>query len=201
MRFLNLFGKYQTVTDLRVDLSEISCSTKFFYMKELFSNGGNMKIEAVSVEKPEEANVIIGQTHFIKSVEDLYEVLAGSVPNIRFGLAFCEASQDRLVRVDGNDEELMKAAQANAMKIAAGHIFVILIKNAFPINVLNGIKAVPEVCSIFCATANPVEVLVAETELGRGVIGVIDGQTPVGVESEEHVQKRKRFLREIGYKR
>jgi len=160
-----------------------------------------MEIEAIRIDKPEEVNVIIGQTHFIKSAEDLYEALIGAVPGIQFGVAFCEASQDRLVRVEGNDERMKELATEGARKIGAGHVFIIFMENAFPINVLNSVKAVPEVCSIFCATANTVEVLVAQTGLGRGVVGVIDGETPLGVESEEHVQKRKRFLRDIGYKR
>ena len=158
-------------------------------------------IEAVLIEKPDDANVIMGQTHFIKSVEDLYEAMVNSVPSMRFGIAFCEASQDRLVRVEGNDEELSRIASENAMRVGAGHFFIIVIRDAFPINLLGAIRSVPEVCSILCATANEVEVLVASTERGRGVIGVVDGQTPVGVESEEHVRTRKEFLRKIGYKR
>jgi len=158
-------------------------------------------IETVLIEKPEDANVIMGQTHFIKTVEDLYEAMINSVPSIRFGIAFCEASQDRLVRVDGNDEELSQIAADNAMMVGAGHFFIIMIRDAFPINVLGAVRSVPEVCGVFCATANEVEVLVAKTERGRGVIGVIDGETPVGVEEEEHVKTRKKFLRDIGYKR
>jgi len=160
-----------------------------------------MNIETVPIEKSGDVNLIIGQTHFIKTVEDLYEALVNSVPGIEFGIAFCEASQDRLVRVDGNNEELIQMAADNAMRIAAGHVFIVIIRNAFPINVLGSIKAVPEVCNIFCATANDVEVLVAGTPLGRGVVGVIDGQSPVGVEGEEHVKERVEFLRKIGYKR
>jgi adenosine/AMP kinase len=158
-------------------------------------------IEAVLVEKPDDGNVIIGQTHFIKTVEDLYEAMVNSVPAIKFGIGFCEASQDRLVRVDGNDEDLVQLAADNAMRIGAGHVFVIIMKDAFPINVLGAVKSVPEVCNVFCATANEVEVLVAKTPRGRGVVGVVDGQTPVAVETEDHVKKRKEFLRAIGYKR
>lgn len=160
-----------------------------------------MELKSVKMNIPEGTNIIIGQTHFIKTVEDLYEVLIGSVPGIKFGLAFNEASQERLVRVEGNDEELKKVASENALAIGAGHTFVILLKEAFPLNVLNAVKNCPEVCSIFCATANPVEVIVVETELGRGILGVVDGETPVGVEKDENVRVRKEFLRKIGYKR
>lgn len=159
-----------------------------------------MDIKSVKVEIPENANVIIGQTHFIKTVEDLYEAMVNSVPGIKFGIAFCEASQDRLVRVDGNEEELVNMASDNALRIGAGHVFVVIIRNAYPINVLRAVSAVPEVCSIFCATSNEVEVIVATSPKGRGVMGVIDGETPLGVENEEHVKKRKNFLRAIGYK-
>ncbi len=160
-----------------------------------------MELKSVKMNIPEGTNIIIGQTHFIKTVEDLYEVLIGSVPGIKFGLAFNEASQERLVRVEGNDEELKKVASENALAIGAGHTFVILLKEAFPLTVLNAVKNCPEVCSIFCATANPVEVIVVETELGRGILGVVDGETPVGVEKDENVRVRKEFLRKIGYKR
>jgi adenosine/AMP kinase len=140
-------------------------------------------------------------SHFIKTVEDLYEAMVNSVPTARFGIGFCEASQDRLVRVDGNDEELKTLAAKNAMAIGAGHSFVIIMKEAFPINVLPRIRECPEVCRIFCATANPLEVLVAETEQGRGIVGVVDGLSPVGIEGDEDITKRKSFLRQIGYKR
>jgi len=163
--------------------------------------GGKMNIETVQIDKPEDANVIIGQTHFIKSVEDIYEAMVNAVPGIKFGLAFCEASQDRLVRTEGTDEKLIKCAADNAMRVAAGHLFIVMMRGAFPINVLREIKDVPEVCTIFCATANDIELVVAETERGRGVLGVIDGQVPVGVEAEEDVRKRKEILRTIGYKR
>lgn len=159
-----------------------------------------MDLHAVKIAKPEDANIIVGQTHFIKSVEDLHEALVGAMPGIEFGLAFCEASGPALVRVSGTSDELVRLAQENALALGAGHAFVILLGNAFPINVLNAVKAVPEVCTIFCATANPVEVLVAETGQGRGVIGVIDGMKPQGVESEAEIAERKQLLRRFGYK-
>jgi uncharacterized protein len=152
------------------------------------------------VEIPPECNVIIGQSHFIKTAEDLYEAMVNSSPSAKFGIAFCEASGPRLVRIEGNDEELKRAAAKNAMRIGAGHTFVILLKNAFPVNVLGAIKAVPEVCSIFCATANELHVVVALNGDGRGVVGVIDGKSPMGVENDENVKERKEFLRRIGYK-
>ena len=160
-----------------------------------------MKIETVEIEKGPEMNVILGQSHFIKTVEDIYEALVTAVPGIKFGLAFCEASGDRLVRTDGTDEELIKLAAKNAEKIGAGHSFIILLGNVFPINVLSKVKEVPEVCSIFAATANPLQVIVGETEQGRGIIGVIDGSRPKGIETEKEVKERKEFLRKIGYKR
>lgn len=159
-----------------------------------------MEIKTVRMEIPEDANIIIGQTHFIKTAEDLYEVMVNSVPGIKFGVAFCEASGPCLVRVEGNDKELKGVAARNAFNIAAGHTFVIVLKDAFPVNVLNAIKQCPEICSIFCATANPVEVIIAETELGRGVLGVVDGYKPRGIEGEKDVKARKEFLRKIGYK-
>lgn len=160
-----------------------------------------MTLIPVRMNLPADSNVIIGQSHFIKTVEDLYEALVCSGPSIKFGVAFCEASGDRLVRWDGNDRELTEAAVENARSIAAGHVFVVLIRNAYPINVLNAIKACPEVCRIFCATANPLEVIVIEREQGRGVIGIIDGQTPLGVEDEAGQKARKELLRRFGYKR
>jgi hypothetical protein len=160
-----------------------------------------MEIKPVSIQKPAEANVILGQTHFIKTVEDLYEALVSAVPGIKFGLAFCEASGDCLIRAEGTDEALKTMAVDNARTIGAGHTFVILLGNAYPINVLNAIKACPEVCRIFCATANPCQVVVAESEQGRGVLGVIDGFPPKGVEDEAGVSWRKELLRKIGYKR
>ena len=158
-----------------------------------------MSFEVVPVDKPADMNVIIGQAHFIKTVEDLHEALAGVSPHLRFGLAFCEASSARLVRRSGNDDELTGQAAANALAIA-GHSFVILLREGFPVNVLNPVKAVPEVCTIFCATANPVDVLVAVTNRGRGIIGVIDGSPPAGIEQDTDVADRRSLLRAIGYK-
>ncbi|MDD5451617.1 MAG: adenosine-specific kinase [Desulfovibrionales bacterium] len=152
------------------------------------------------LDVPANSNIILGQTHFIKSVEDIYEILVSSVPGIKFGLAFCEASGDCLVRVAANDEELKKAAIANVGKIAAGHSFIVIMRNAFPINVLNAIKLCQEVCAIYCATANPVEVIIAQTEQGRGILGVIDGYSPKGVEEEGNITWRLNLLRKLGYK-
>ncbi len=160
-----------------------------------------MEMTTVKMEIPDEANIIIGQTHFIKTVEDIYEIMVNSVPQAQFGLAFCEASGPCLVRTEGNDDSLKETAIRNAHTLAAGHSFVLLIKDAFPINVLNAIKQCREVCSIYCATANPVEVIIAETEQGRGILGVIDGFKPEGTESEQDIDARKAFLRKIGYKR
>ncbi|MGD0253965.1 MAG: adenosine-specific kinase [Acidimicrobiales bacterium] len=159
-----------------------------------------MDLHVVPIEKPEDLNVVLGQAHFVKTVEDLHEALVGTSPHLRFGLAFCEASGKCLVRRSGNDEELVELAVRNARAIGAGHCFVALLREGYPVNVLNQLKLVPEVCSIYCATANPVEVVVAETELGRGVLGVIDGSVPVGVESEDDVAERRALLRSIGYK-
>ncbi len=159
-----------------------------------------METELVKVKMPPDSNVIIGQAHFIKTAEDIYEAMINAAPDIKFGCAFCEASQQCLVRVEGNDDELKSTAARNAMNIGAGHTFVILMRNAFPINVLGAIKNVPEVCSIFCATANEVDVIIAVNERGRGIIGVIDGEKPKGIESEEQREERKKFLRTIGYK-
>jgi hypothetical protein len=159
-----------------------------------------MEIKTVKIEKPEDMNFILGQTHFIKSVEDLHEALINAVPNIKFGIGFCEASGPSLVRVSGNDEELIELAKKNAYNLSAGHSFIIFMKNAFPLNVLGAVKAVPEVCNIFCATSNPVEVIIAESANGRGILGVVDGYKSKGVEGAEDVKKRKEFLRSIGYK-
>lgn len=159
-----------------------------------------METKLVKVEMPPDSNVIIGQTHFIKTAEDIYEAMINSAPGIKFGIAFCEASQECLVRVEGNDEEMKSLAAKNALNIGAGHTYVILMKEGYPINVLGAIKNVPEVCSIFCATANEVDVVVAENKRGRGIIGVIDGEKPKGIEKEEHRTERKEFLRKIGYK-
>ncbi len=159
-----------------------------------------METKLVKVEMPPDSNVIIGQTHFIKTAEDIYEAMINSAPGIKFGIAFCEASQECLVRVEGNDEEMKSLAAKNALNIGAGHTFVILMKEGYPINVLGALKNVPEVCSIYCASANEIDVVVAENERGRGIIGVIDGEKPKGIEKEEHRKERKEFLRKIGYK-
>jgi adenosine/AMP kinase len=159
-----------------------------------------VSLEMVEVYRPDDANVIIGQAHFIKTVEDLHEALAGAGPHLRFGLAFCEASAARLVRRSGNEDELVGLATRNAQRIGAGHCFVILLRGGFPISVMNQIKAVPEVCTIFCASANPVAVLVAVTARGRGVAGVVDGAPPAGVETEADMATRHHLLRDLGYK-
>ena len=160
-----------------------------------------MNLSTVKSEKPITINFIIGQTHFIKSVEDIHEALVSAVPGIKFGLAFCEASGKCLVRWSGTDPDMIELAQKNAMAISAGHSFILFLGDCFfPINVLNAIKMVPEVCHVFCATANPTEVIVAETDQGRGILGVIDGQNPLGIEEEEDIAWRKGFLRQIGYK-
>jgi adenosine/AMP kinase len=159
-----------------------------------------MELKSVRLEFPEGANIIVGQSHFIKTVEDLYEIMVGAVPRCRFGVAFCEASGVCLIRVEGNDEEMKKVALRNAQALGAGHTFVLVLQDAFPINVLPAIKGCSEVCSIFCATANPVEVILAETSQGRGILGVVDGSSPKGVEGDADVQWRKGLLRKIGYK-
>lgn len=150
---------------------------------------------------PSECNVILGQSHFIKTVEDLYEVMVNSVPGIKFGIAFCEASGLCLIRKDGTDNELIDLAAQNMLKVAAGHSFIIIMRDAFPVNVLPGIKACREVLSIFCATANPVQVILAQTEQGRAILGVVDGSSPKGIELDTDITHRKKFLRDIGYKR
>jgi adenosine/AMP kinase len=160
-----------------------------------------VNIKAIRVKIPKDSNVIIGQTHFIKSIEDLYETIVTTIPKAKFGIAFCEASGPCLIRYEGNDEELVNAAIEACKEIASGHIFVIYIREAYPINILNAIKNVQEVCTIFCATANPLEVIVAETEQGRGILGVIDGSSPKGIETSEDKEKRIKFLRQIGYKK
>ncbi|WP_028228951.1 adenosine-specific kinase [Paraburkholderia ferrariae] len=160
-----------------------------------------MQLSTVAIEKPEATNFILGQSHFIKSVEDLHEAMVGTVPGIQFGLAFCEASGKRLVRCSGTDAALVDMASHNALRIAAGHSFIVFFGDGFfPINVLNAIKAVPEVCRIFCATANPTEVLIAQTDQGRGIVGVVDGFAPLGLETEDDVRWRRDLLRAIGYK-
>ncbi len=160
-----------------------------------------MEMISIKIDAPAETNLILGQTHFIKSAEDLYEALISSVPGIKFGLAFCEASGKCLVRSEGNDDELKKAAEINALDLGCGHSFIIFVKNAYPINVLNAIKNLQEVCSIYCATANPVEVIIAQTHQGRGILGVVDGESPGGIETAKDAEERKKFLRTIGYKR
>lgn len=160
-----------------------------------------MEITTVKIEKPEEINFILGQSHFIKTVEDVHEALVNAVPGIKFGLAFCEASGKCLVRWSGTDEAMIDLARKNALAIGAGHSFIVFLgEGFFPVNVLKTIQNTPEVCRIFCATANPTEVLVAETELGRGILGVVDGSSPKGVEDEQGITWRKGFLRKIGYK-
>ena len=160
-----------------------------------------MELLAVQIEKPEVVNLILGQSHFIKTVEDLHEVLVGAVPGIKFGLAFCESSGPALVRAGGTDYELTELAKRNALALSAGHSFIIFLGEGFyPVNVLNAVKGVPEVCRVFCATANPVEVILVETEQGRGVLGVVDGVKTKGIETERDVAQRKSFLRMIGYK-
>lgn len=159
-----------------------------------------MELICVPVENPEGLNLILGQSHFIKTVEDLHETLASSSPFIKFGLAFCESSGPCLVRWSGNDPDLIELAKRNAQKIGSGHSFIIFLKDAFPVNVLNAVKMVPEVCCIFCATANPVTVILAENEQGRGILGVIDGFKTKGVEGEEEIRERKKLLRKFGYK-
>jgi adenosine/AMP kinase len=159
-----------------------------------------MELKVVTIEKPEEVNVIIGMSHFIKTCEDFYEELVSTVPGIKFGLAFCEASAKKLIRTEGTDEELTTLAVRNAQSIGAGHSFVLMLGNAYPINVLRALRATSEFVGFFCATANPVQVVIAETEQGRGILGVIDGGSPAGLESKEDVRDRKEFLRKIGYK-
>ena len=159
-----------------------------------------MELEVVKVNKPQDLNIIIGQSHFIKTVEDIYEAIISSVPNVKFGIAFCESSGECLVRVEGNDEGLKKIAADNAFAIGCGHSFFIILKEAYPINILNQIKNISEVCRIFCATANPVELIIAKTSQGRGILGVVDGFAPKGIEAAEDVTWRKEFLRKIGYK-
>jgi hypothetical protein len=159
-----------------------------------------MEIITVKIDIPDSCNIILGQTHFIKTAEDLYEILATNIPQAKFGIAFTEASGPCLIRKEGNESSLVDACVKNLEKIGAGHVFLIIMKDAFPLNVLNAVKNCHEVCSIYCATANPVEVIVAETELGRGVMGVIDGFSPRGVESDSDKEERRELLRKIGYK-
>lgn len=159
-----------------------------------------MEIKTVKLENPDGLNLILGHSHFIKTVEDIYEAMVNTVPMAKFGVAFCEASDKCLVRHSGTDNELVELARNNAFNLSAGHSFIIFMKDMFPVNVLNTVRNVPEVCRIFCATANPVEVIIAETEQGRGILGVIDGFPSKGIETEEDIQARKELLRKIGYK-
>lgn len=159
-----------------------------------------LEFKTVKIKKPDDVNMILGQSHFIKTVEDLYEVLVNNVPGIKFGLGFAESSGACKVRSEGNDPELKKLAEENALTLGAGHSFIIFLRNAYPINVLNALKNIPEVCTIYCASANPVEVVVAETESGRGILGVIDGLKPKGLETGEDIAWRRGFLRNLGYK-
>ncbi|HSD58313.1 MAG TPA: adenosine-specific kinase [Methanotrichaceae archaeon] len=159
-----------------------------------------MLLKIIKMNIPEGSNLILGQSHFIKTAEDLYEAIAGTAPGAKFGIAFSEASGDCLIRLEGNDIDLMDAAKKNSLELGCGHTFVVLLKGAFPINVLNAIKGIQEVCGIFCATANPLEAVVAETDLGRGIIGVIDGFPPKGVEDASKVEERRQLLRRFGYK-
>jgi len=164
------------------------------------TTSAGVELHVVGIENPQELNLILGQAHFIKTVEDLHEALFGSAPGLKFGIAFSEASGPRLVRRSGNDAELVELATRNALQIAAGHSFIVFLRDGFPVNVLNQVKLVPEVCRIYCATANPVQVIVCETAAGRGILGVIDGGPPAGVETEEDVTARRDLLRAIGYK-
>jgi len=159
-----------------------------------------MKIKVIPIKKPQEVNFILAQSHFIKTVEDVYEALVEAVPQIKFGMAFCEASGERKIRFEGTDEEMIKLAVENAKNVSAGHSLFIFLKNAYPVNILNRLKNVSEITRIFCATANPVEVIIGETKQGRAILGVVDGQTPLAVENEEDKKQRKEFLRKIGYK-
>jgi len=161
----------------------------------------HMELKAVRLTIPENGNIIVGQSHFIKTVEDIYEAIVNTSAHIKFGVAFNEASGDCLTRFDGNDDELKQSAVQNAAAIAAGHVFVVVLRNGFPINVLGRIQAVPEVANIYCATANPVEIIVAETEQGRGILGVVDGSSPKGIENESHAKARVELLQRFGYKR
>jgi len=160
-----------------------------------------MELVTVRLSIPGDCNIILGQSHFVKTVEDLFEAMVTAVASPKFGVAFCEASGPRLVRSDGTDPDMVKAAIENAKALSAGHSFIIVMKDCFPINVLNAVKMCPEVCHVFCATANPVEVILAETDQGRGILGVIDGESPVGIEGDNDVKQRKELLRNFGYKR
>ncbi|HEY4613547.1 MAG TPA: adenosine-specific kinase [Bacteroidota bacterium] len=159
-----------------------------------------MELKTIKIEKPEATNFILGQSHFIKTVEDIYEAVVQTNSQMKFGLGFCESSGPALVRWVGNDQSLIELAKKNAMNLSCGHCFILFMDNGFPINILNTIKSLPEVCTIYCATANPVEVVIAETEQGRGILGIIDGMKTKGIETDEDIKTRKEFLRKIGYK-
>lgn len=159
-----------------------------------------MQLEIVPIEKPDDVNVILGQSHFIKTVDDVYEALAGSSPHLRFGLAFCEASGPCLIRRAGNDDELVVLAVRNALAVGAGHSLIVFLRDGYPVNVLNALKQVPEVCRILCATANPVDVVVMRTDRGNAILGVVDGSSPAGVETPDDVVERKELLRRLGYR-
>lgn len=193
---------YDVLTHQDFTLNSVMRIPVAYYVKmQPLSPEVKMNIEVVRIQKPEEINFILGQSHFIKTVEDIHEALVTAVPGVRFGLAFCEASNPRLVRWSGNDEAMLQLARQNAMALGAGHCFILFLAEGFyPVNVLNSIKQVPEVCRVFCATANPTEVVIAVTEQGRGILGVIDGQTPLGIEGEEDIAARKSLLRRFGYK-
>jgi adenosine/AMP kinase len=167
---------------------------------ETFSRRGHMELTSLKIQKSDDINLILGQSHFIKTVEDLHEAMVNTVPGIKFGISFCEASGPCLIRYSGTDSELIELAKLNALKLSAGHCFIVFLRDSYPINVLNSIKNVPEVCTIFCATQNPVEVIIAESEGGRGILGVIDGFKSKGVETEVDIEDRKTLLRKIGYK-
>ena len=170
-------------------------------IEKIIRNDMELKIDVVEIEKPSnEINVIIGYTHFIKSTEDIYEAIVTSMPGIKFGFAFCEASGDKLIRYEGTDEELINFAVKNAQKIGAGHSFIVMLRNAYPINVLNSLKNVQEITHIIVASSNPLQIIIGETDMGRTILGIVDGYKPVGVEDEENRKKRKEFLRKIGYK-
>jgi hypothetical protein len=184
-----------------VTAEQAAAATQSLVVERLVvQSAGKIELYAVAVEKPDELNLILGQAHFIKTIDDLHEALVGAVPQLRFGIAFCEASGPRLVRRSGNDPELVELAVRNALAIGAGHSFIAFVRDGFPVNVLNQLKVVPEVCRIYCATANPVQVIVGETAAGRGILGVVDGGSPLGVESEVDVAARRQLLRELGYK-
>lgn len=174
--------------------------SEIHYLLKIVNRVINLKFKIIKIEPPKDCNIVLGMAHFIKTVEDLYEALVNSVPDIRFGIGFCESSGPCLIRCEGNDEELKNIAAKYALKLGCGHSFIIFMKNAYPINVLNKIKQVPEVCNIYAATANPLEVIVTETNQGRGILGVVDGMKSKGIETEKDVKARKEFLRKIGYK-